>query len=109
MAVNTAKVSTTKVPVLTAKVAKVAIIPAKVAVVANQIVEAGRQLGLRRQVWGVGRVGAGLEKICQDWNTETSTRRKYSYTNKHLQIFDVDVVHKSFNPVASAVVTVLHT
>ena len=59
MAVTTAKVSATKVgiakvPVLTAKVAKVAIIPAKVAVVANQIVEAGRQLGLRRQVGGVG-------------------------------------------------------
>ena len=85
MAVNTAKVSTAKVgiakvPVLTAQVAKVTISPAKVAIVADQVVEAGRQLGLRRQVWGVGRVGTGLEKICQDWNTETFTRRKYSWS-----------------------------
>ena len=78
--VATTKVSAAKVPVLTAKVAKVAIIPAKVAVVANQIVEAGRQLGLRRQVGGVGGVGTGLEKICQDWNTETSTMRRYSWS-----------------------------
>ena len=61
MALNTAKVSTpkvgiSKVPVLTTKVAKVAI-------VADQVVEAGRQLGLRRQVGGVGGVGAGLEKM----------------------------------------------
>ena len=85
MAVTTAKVSATKVgiakvPILTNKVAKVAISPAKVAVVANQVVEAGRQLGLRRQVGGVGGVGAGLEKICQDWNTQTSTMRKYSWS-----------------------------
>ena len=78
MAVTTAKVSATKVgiskvPILTDKVAKVA-------VVANQVVEAGRQLGLRRQVGGVGGVGAGLEKICQDWNTQTSTMRKYSWS-----------------------------
>ena len=78
MAVTTAKVSATevgisKVSVLTAKVAKVA-------VVADQVVEAGRQLGLRRQVGGVGRVGTGLEKICQDWNTETSMMRKYSWS-----------------------------
>ena len=76
MAVTTAKVSATKVgiskvPVLSAKVTKMAI-------VADQVVEAGRQLGLRRQVGGVGRVGTSLEKICQDWNTETSTMRKYS-------------------------------
>ena len=85
MAVATAKVSTTKVataklPVLTAKVAKVAISPAKVAIVADQVVEAGRQLSLRRQVGRVGGVGTGLEKICQDWNTETSTMRKYSWS-----------------------------
>ena len=85
MAVTTAKVSATKVgiakvPILTNKVAKVAISPAKVAVVANQVVEAGRQLGLRRQVGGVGGVGTGLEKICQDWNTETSTMRRYSWS-----------------------------
>ena len=81
MAVNTAKVSATKVAttkVSSSKVAKVAISPAKVAIVADQVVEAGRQLGLRRQVGGVGGVGTGLEKICQDWNTETSTMRKYS-------------------------------
>ena len=59
MAVTTAKVSATevgiaKVPVLSAKVAKVTISPAKVAIVADQVVEAGRQLGLRRQVGGVG-------------------------------------------------------
>ena len=61
MAVATAKVSTAKVA--TAKVAKVAISPAKVAIVADQVVEAGRQLGLRRQVGRVGGVGTGLEKI----------------------------------------------
>ena len=59
MAVTTAKVSATKVgiskvPVLSAKVTKVAISPAKVAIVADQVVEAGRQMGLRRQVGGVG-------------------------------------------------------
>ena len=83
MAVATAKVSAakvSKVPVLTAKVAKVAISPAKVAIVADQVVEAGRQLGLRRQVGRVGGVGTSLEKICQDWNTETSTMRKYSWS-----------------------------
>ena len=80
MAVATAKVSTTKVPVLTAKVAKVAISPAKVAIVADQVVEAGRQLGLRRQVGRVGGVGTSLEKICQDWNTETSTMRICSWS-----------------------------
>ena len=80
MAVATAKVSATKVAVLTAKVAKVAISPAKVAIVADQVVEAGRQLGLRRQVGRVGGVGTSLEKICQDWNTETSTMRKYSWS-----------------------------
>ena len=66
MAVATAKVSATKVvttKVSTAKVAKVAISPAKVAVVADQVVEAGRQLSLRRQVGRVGGVGTGLEKI----------------------------------------------
>ena len=78
MAVATAKVSAAKLPVLTAKVAKVAISPAKVAIVADQVVEAGRQLGLRRQVGRVGGVWASLEKICQDWNTETSSMRKYS-------------------------------
>ena len=83
MAVATAKVATAKVSaakVATAKVAKVAISPAKVAVVADQVVEAGRQLGLRRQVGRVGGVGTSLEKICQDWNTETSTMRKYSWS-----------------------------
>ena len=85
MAVTTAKVSATKVgiakvPVLSAKVAKVTISPAKVAIVADQVVEAGRQLGLRRQVGGVGGVGTGLEKICQDWNIETSTMRRYSWS-----------------------------
>ena len=78
MAVSATKVATAKVS--TAKVAKVAISPAKVAIVADQVVEAGRQLGLRRQVGGVGRVGTSLEKICQDWNTETSTMRKYSWS-----------------------------
>ena len=73
MAVATAKVSATKV-------AKVAISPAKVAIVADQVVEAGRHLGLRRQVGRVGGVGTSLEKICQDWNTETSTMRKYSWS-----------------------------
>ena len=83
MAVNTAKVSAAKVAtakVSTAKVAKVAISPAKVAIVADQVVEAGRQLGLRRQVGRVGGVGTGLEKICQDWNTETSTMRICSWS-----------------------------
>ena len=85
MAVNTSKVSATnvsaaKLPVLTAKVAKVAISPAKVAVVADQVVEAGRQLSLRRQVGRVGGVGTGLEKICQDWNTETATMRICSWS-----------------------------
>ena len=83
MAVATAKVSATKVvttKVSTAKVAKVAISPAKVAVVADQVVEAGRQLSLRRQVGRVGGVGTGLEKICQDWNTETATMRICSWS-----------------------------
>ena len=77
MAVNTAKVSAAKVGI--AKVPVLAKV-AKVAIVADQVVEAGRQLGLRRQVGGVGRVGAGLEKICHDWNTETSMMRKYSWS-----------------------------
>ena len=78
MAVANAKVS--KVPVLTAKVAKVAISPAKVAIVADQVVESRRQLSLRRQVGRVGGVGTGLKKICQDWNTETSTMRICSWS-----------------------------
>ena len=78
--VSAAKVGIAKVPVLSAKVAKVTISPAKVAIVADQVVEAGRQLGLRRQVGGVGGVGTGLEKICQDWNIETSTMRRYSWS-----------------------------
>ena len=77
MAVATAKVSAAKLPVLTAKVA---ISPAKVAIVADQVVEARRQLGLRRQVGRVGGVGTSLEKICQDWNTETSTMRICSWS-----------------------------
>ena len=83
MAVATAKVSAAKVSatkVATAKVAKVAISPAKVAIVADQVVEAGRQLSLRRQVGRVGGVGTSLKKICQDWNTETSSMRKYSWS-----------------------------
>ena len=83
MAVATAKVSAAKVSatkVATAKVAKVAISPAKVAIVADQVVEAGRQLALRRQVGRVGGVGTSLEKICQDWNTETSTMRICSWS-----------------------------
>ena len=77
MAVATAKVSAAKLPVLTAKVA---ISPAKVAIVADQVVEARRQLGLRRQVGRVWGVGTSLEKICQDWNTETSTMRICSWS-----------------------------
>ena len=83
MAVATAKVSAAKVSatkVATAKVAKVAISPAKVAIVADQVVEAGRQLALRRQVGRVGGVGTSLKKICHDWNTETSTMRICSWS-----------------------------